>query len=77
MGHSGALSMGRGSSEKGNVGPSGDTERHDDGFSEMTLRGLGWTPRGLRWQTRGTLKALSVGCGFSHGVNLVSKDMDG
>ena len=48
MGHSGAVSVGRGSSEKGNVGPSGDTEWHDGGFSEMTLRGLGSTPRGLR-----------------------------
>ena len=43
----------------------------------MTLKGLGWTRRGLRGQTRGTLKALSVGRGFSHGVNLVLEDMDG
>ena len=50
MGHLGALSVGHGSSEKGKVGPSDDTEWHDDGFSEMTLRGLRWTPRGLRGQ---------------------------
>lgn len=48
MGHLGALSVGRGSSKKGNVGPLGDTKWHDGGFSKMTLRGLGWTPRGLR-----------------------------
>ena len=34
--------------EKGKVGPSGDTKWHDDGFSKMTLKGLGWTHRGLR-----------------------------
>ena len=43
----------------------------------MTLRGLEWTPRGLRGQTGGTLKAQSVGRGFSHGVNLFHDDMDG
>ena len=36
----------RHSSEKGNAGPSGVPEWHSSGFSEMTLRGLGWTPRG-------------------------------
>ena len=43
---------------KGNVGPSSDTEWHSGGFSEMTLKGLGWTPRALRVQTRWTLWGL-------------------
>ena len=50
----------------------GDTEWHSGGFSKMTLRGLGWTLRGLRGKTRGTLRALIVGRGFSHGFNLAS-----
>ena len=45
-------------SEKGNAGPSGDTKWHSGGFLEMTLRGLGWTPRGLRAQTRWRLWGL-------------------
>ena len=45
---------------EGNVGPSGDTEWHNGGLSEMTLRGLGWTPRGLGGQTHWTLWGL--GC---------------
>jgi hypothetical protein len=48
----------RHSSEKGNVGPSGVPEWHSDGFSETTLRGLGWIPRGLRVDTRWTLWGL-------------------
>ena len=58
MGHSWKLGVGRGSSEKGYVGPLGDIEWHSGGYLEMTLRGLGWTPRGLRVQTRWTLSGL-------------------
>jgi hypothetical protein len=36
----------RDASEKGNLGPSGDTEWHNGGFLEITLKGLGWTPMG-------------------------------
>ena len=48
----------RHSSEKGNARPSGIPEWHSSGFSEMTLRGLGWTPRGLRVHTCWTLWGL-------------------
>ena len=48
----------RHSSKKGNAGPSGVSEWHSGGFSEMTLRGLGWIPRGLRVYTRWTLWGL-------------------
>ena len=46
----------RHSSEKGNAGPSGDTEWHSGGFLE--IRGLGWIPRGLRVYTHWTLWGL-------------------
>ena len=48
----------RHSSKKGNAGPSGVPEWHSGGFSEMTLRGLGWILRGLRVDTRWTLWGL-------------------
>ena len=48
----------RHSSEKGNAGPLGVHEWHSGGFSEMTLKGLGWIPRGLRVDTHWTLWGL-------------------
>jgi hypothetical protein len=59
-------------SKKGNVRPLGDTKWHDDGFLEMTLRGLGGTPRGEKGRHVGHSGELSVGHGFSHEVNLLS-----